>query len=192
MILSRFFKLDRSVEKSREGIFARIASVFEQPRPIDDDLWDELEELLLEADVGVNTTDQLLEILHNEVELGNATNSKDLYRVLQEELVLSLNEVAPAEPTSFLAPPGELGVLLVVGVNGVGKTTSIAKLSDYWKKQGQKVTLAAADTFRAAAIDQLKHWGERVGVPVIAQNTGSDPGSVVFDAVTAARTRGSD
>jgi fused signal recognition particle receptor len=192
MILSRFFKLDKGVEKTREGVFSRIASIFEQPRPIDDSLWEELEELLLQADVGVNTTDQLLEILHNEVELGNATNSKDLYRVLQEELVLSLNEVAPAEPTSFLAPPGELGVLLVVGVNGVGKTTSIAKLSDYWKKQGQKVTLAAADTFRAAAIDQLKHWGERVGVPVIAQNPGSDPGSVVFDAVTAARTRGSD
>src|SRR5215469_1303648 len=98
MILSRFFKLDRSVEKSREGIFARIASVFEQPRPIDDDLWDELEELLLEADVGVHTTDQLMEILRNEVELGNAKNSKDLYRVLQDELVLSLEEVAPEEP----------------------------------------------------------------------------------------------
>src|SRR5215470_19056328 len=110
MILSRFFKLDRSVEKSREGIFARIASVFEQPRPIDDDLWDELEELLLQADVGVHTTDQLLEILHNEVELGNAANSKDLYQVLQDELVLSLGEVAPQQPTDMLAPEGELSV----------------------------------------------------------------------------------
>src|SRR5262245_35355812 len=172
MILSRWFKLDKSVEKSREGVFARIASIFEQPRPIDDALWDELEELLLQADVGVHTTDQLLEILHNEVELGNAENSKDLYRLLKEELVLSLNEVAPAQPTSSRPPRGEFGVLLVVGVNGVGKTTSIAKLSDYWKKQGQKVTLAAGDTFRAAAIDQLKHWGDRVGVPVIAQNPG--------------------
>src|SRR6266568_706074 len=98
MILSRWFKLDKGVEKSREGIFARIASVFEQTRPIDDDLWDELEELLLEADVGVHTTDQLLEILRNEVELGNASSSKDLYRVLQDELVLSLQEVAPSEP----------------------------------------------------------------------------------------------
>src|SRR5579864_7757204 len=89
LILSRFFKLDKSVEKSREGIFARIASVFEQARPIDDDLWDELEELLLQADVGVHTTDQLMEILRIEVELGNAANSKDLYRVLQDELVLS-------------------------------------------------------------------------------------------------------
>jgi fused signal recognition particle receptor len=190
MILSRWFKLDKSVEKSREGIFARLASIFEQPRPIDDDLWDELEELLLQADVGVHTTDQLLEILRNEVELGNAANSKDLYRVLRDELVLSLREVAPASPEEMVAPKGELGVLLVVGVNGVGKTTSIAKLADFWKQQGVKVMLAAGDTFRAAAIDQLKVWGDRVGVPVVAQNPGSDPGSVVFDAVSAARSRG--
>jgi len=191
MIISRFFKLDRSVEKSRAGIFSRIASVFEQPRPIDDDLWDELEELLLQADVGVHTTDQLMEIMRNEVELGNASNSKDLYRVLQEELVLSLQEVAPAEPEDLLATDG-LSVVLIVGVNGVGKTTSIAKLAQYWKSRGQSVMLAAGDTFRAAAIDQLKLWGERVGVPVVAQNPGSDPGSVVFDAVSAARSRGID
>jgi fused signal recognition particle receptor len=192
MILSRWFKLDKGAEKSREGVFARLASIFEQPRPIDDDLWTELEDLLLEADVGVKTTDQLLEILHNEVELGNAANSKDLYRVLQEELVLSLDEVAPGEPEDLLAPSGELGVLLVVGVNGVGKTTSIAKLADYFKSQGKRVMLGAADTFRAAAIDQLKLWGDRVGVPVVAQNPGSDPGSVVFDAVAAARARGTE
>src|ERR1700730_11143549 len=133
MILSRWFKLDKSVEKSRDGVFARIASIFEQPRPIDDALWDELEELLLEADVGVQTTDQLLEILRNEVELENADSSKDLYRLLREELVLSLSEVAPAAPEEMLAPDGQLSVLLIVGVNGVGKTTSIAKLADYWE-----------------------------------------------------------
>jgi fused signal recognition particle receptor len=192
MILSRWFKLDKSVEKSREGIFARIASVFEQSRPIDDALWDELEELLLEADVGVQTTDQLLEILRNEVELGNASSSRDLYRLLREELVQSLEAVAPTTPEEMLAPPGQLGVLLVVGVNGVGKTTSIAKLADYWKLEGKQVMLAAADTFRAAAIDQLKLWGERVGVPVVAQSPGSDPGSVVYDAIAAARARGVD
>ncbi len=190
MILSRWFKLDKGVQKSREGVFARIASIFEQPRPIDDKLWDELEELLLQADVGVHTTDQLLQILRNEVELGNATSSKDLDRLLREELVLSLSEVAPATPEEMLAPAGQLGVLLIVGVNGVGKTTSIAKLADYWKRQRRRVMLAAADTFRAAAIDQLKLWGQRVDVPVVAQNPGSDPGSVVFDAVTAARSRG--
>src|SRR5918911_1353829 len=117
MILNRWLKLDKSVEKSREGIFARIAGIFEQQRAIDDDLWDELEELLLQADVGVHTTDQLLEILRNEVELGNATSSKDLYRLLREELVLSMNEVAPAASDSLLPPAGQLGVLLVVGVN---------------------------------------------------------------------------
>jgi len=190
MILSRWFKLDKGVQKSREGVFARIASIFEQPRPIDDKLWDELEELLLQADVGVHTTDQLLQILRNEVELGNATSSKDLDRLLREELVLSLSEVAPATPEEMLAEAGQLGVLLIVGVNGVGKTTSIAKLADYWKRQRRRVMLAAADTFRAAAIDQLKLWGQRVDVPVVAQNPGSDPGSVVFDAVTAARSRG--
>src|ERR1700736_3950205 len=110
MILSRWFKLDKGAQKSREGVFARIASVFEQPRPIDDDLWDELEELLLQADVGVHTTDQLLEILRNEVELGNATSSKDLYRLLREELVLSLSEGAPAAPEEMLAPGGQLRV----------------------------------------------------------------------------------
>src|ERR1700738_2905325 len=119
MILSRWFKLDKGVEKSREGVFARIGSLFEQPRPIDENLWDELEELLLQADVGVHTTDQLLEILHNEVELGNASTSKDLYQLLREELVLSLNEVAPKAPEEMLAPNDELAVLLIVGVNGV-------------------------------------------------------------------------
>ena len=190
MILNRWFKLDKGVEKSREGVFARIARVFEQPRPIDEALWNELEDLLLQADVGVHTTDQLLEILRNEVELGNATSSKDLYRLLREELVLSLSEVAPAAPEEMLAPDGQLAVLLVVGVNGVGKTTSIAKLADYWRKIGRRVMLAAGDTFRAAAIDQLQLWGERVGVPVIAQNPGSDPSAVIFDAVAAARARG--
>src|SRR6202165_146425 len=191
-MISRWFKLDKSVEKSRDGIFARIASVFEQPRPIDDALWDELEELLLQADVGVHTTEELLEILRHEVELGIRSSSRALYRLLREELVLSLSEVAPATPEEMLAPDGQLGVLLIVGVNGVGKTTSIAKLADYWKRQGRRVMLAAGDTFRAAAIEQLKLWGERVDVPVVAQNPGSDPSAVVFDAVVAARARGID
>src|SRR5215210_486856 len=104
MLFNRWFKLDKGAEKAREGIFARIAGIFETPRPIDDDLWDELEELLLQADVGVQTTDQLLEILRNEVTLGNAQSSKDLYRVLQDELTNSLQEVAPTSPEEMLAP----------------------------------------------------------------------------------------
>jgi fused signal recognition particle receptor len=192
MVFSRWFKLEKSSEKSREGIFARIAGLFEQSRPIDDDLWDELEELLLQADVGVQTTDQLLEILRNEVTLGTVSDSRALYHVLQDELVNSLQEVAPTTPDEMLAPRGELGVVLVVGVNGVGKTTSIAKLARYWKDQRRQVMLAAGDTFRAAAVEQLKIWGERVGVPVIAQDQGADPAAVVFDAISAARARNMD
>ena len=192
MVFSRWFKLEKSSEKSREGVFSKIAGLFEQPRPIDDDLWDELEELLLQADVGVQTTDQLMEIMRNEVTLGTVGDSKGLYRVLQDELVNSLQEIAPATPDEMLAPRGELGVVLVVGVNGVGKTTSIAKLARYWKDQRRQVMLAAADTFRAAAVEQLKIWGERVGVPVIAQHQGADPAAVVFDAISAARARDMD
>jgi fused signal recognition particle receptor len=192
VILSRWFKLDRGVEKSRTGIFARIAGIFESGRPIDDDLWDELEELLIQADVGVQTTDQLMELMRNEVTLGTVNDSRDLYRLLQEELENSLTEVGPGSADALLAPAGELGVLLVVGVNGVGKTTTIGKLAQHFKDAGRNVMFAAADTFRAAAIDQLKLWGARVGVPVVAQHPGADPGSVVFDAVSAARARAVD
>jgi fused signal recognition particle receptor len=191
-MLSRWFKLDRGAEKSREGIFSRIAQVFETPRPVDDDLWDELEELLLQADVGVGVTDQLLEILRNEVTLGNVKDSKELNKVLRDELVNSLAEVAPARPEDLLGPKGELTVILVVGVNGAGKTTSIGKLANFYGKQGRNVMLAAGDTFRAAAIDQLKIWGDRNNVPVIAQHPGADPAAVVFDSVAAARSRGAD
>jgi fused signal recognition particle receptor len=192
MVLSRWFKLDKGAEKSREGVFSQIAQMFETRRPIDDDLWEELEELLIRADVGVQTTDQLLEILRNEATLGTVQDAKGVYKALQDELVQSLDEVAPTSPEEMLAPPGELGAILVVGVNGVGKTTCIAKLANYWRRQGKQVMLAAADTFRAAAIDQLKVWGERVGVPVVAQHPGADPGSVVFDAAAAARARRAD
>ncbi|MBV9356256.1 MAG: signal recognition particle-docking protein FtsY [Chloroflexi bacterium] len=190
MVLSRWFKLERGVEKSRTGIFSRIAKLFESSRPIDDDLWDELEELLIQADVGVQTTDQLMELMRGEVTLGNVSDARGLYRVLREELEHSLEEVAPTSSGAMLAPDGQLSVLLVVGVNGVGKTTSIGKLAQHYKDQRMTVMLAAADTFRAAAIDQLKVWGDRVSVPVIAQHPGADPGSVVFDAVGAARARG--
>jgi fused signal recognition particle receptor len=191
-VISRWLKLDRSVEKSRTGIFARIASVFESARPIDDALWDELEELLIQGDVGVATTDQLLEILRNEVTLGNVTEARGLHRVLQDELVQSLEEVAPLDPSDLLGPTGELTVFLIVGVNGAGKTTSIGKLASHYKQLGRNVMLAAGDTFRAAAIDQLKIWGDRVGVTVIAQHPGADPAAVVFDAIAAARARGAD
>ena len=188
MILSRWFKLDKSVEKSRQGVFARIASIFEQPRPIDDELWDELEELLIASDVGVATTEQVITRLRDWVEHGAVTDAADLRKALRDELVATLEE---PEPKPLLAP-GELNAVLVVGVNGVGKTTSIAKLARLWRQQGSNVVIAAGDTFRAAAVEQLKVWGDRAGAPVVAHQQGADPASVVFDALSAARARGAD
>lgn len=187
MILSRFFKLDKGVEKTRESFFGRISSLFSREK-IDEDLWEELEELLIASDVGVATTEAVIARLRDWVEHGAVTDAADLRQALRDELVATLEEPEPRP----LLQPDQLNVVLVVGVNGVGKTTTIAKLAHYWKAQGRSVVLAAADTFRAAAVDQLKIWGERAGVPVIAHQQGADPGSVVFDAVTAARARGAD
>jgi fused signal recognition particle receptor len=192
-MLNRLFnrkeKLDQGVEKTRAGFFGRIRTLLTAERPIDDDLWDELEELLLQADVGVQVTDEVLERLRGEHRAGEIQSSKDLFDALQDALATALEEVAPPKT---LVEKGTLSAVLVIGVNGVGKTTSIAKLGDFWRRQGLSVVLAAADTFRAAAIDQLKIWGERAGVPVVAHQPGADPGSVVFDALSAARARGSD
>ncbi len=187
MILSRFFKLDKGVEKTRESFFGRISSLFSREK-IDEDLWEELEELLIASDVGVATTEAVIARLRDWVEHGAVTDAADLRQALRDELVATLEEPEPRP----LLQPDQLNVVLVVGVNGVGKTTTIAKLAHYWKAQRRSLVLAAADTFRAAAVDQLKIWGERAGVPVIAHQQGADPGSVVFDAITAARARGAD
>jgi fused signal recognition particle receptor len=191
-MLNRLFrreKLDQGVEKSRAGFFGRIRTLLTAERPIDDDLWEELEELLLQADVGVQVTDEVLERLHAEHRQGEIQNSKDLYEALVDALAGSLEEVGSGKA---LVQRGALSAVLVVGVNGVGKTTSIAKLGSFWRSQGYSVILAAADTFRAAAIDQLKIWGERASLPVVAHQPGADPGSVVFDALSAARAREAD
>jgi fused signal recognition particle receptor len=191
-MLNRLFrreKLDQGVEKTRAGFFGQIKSLLTAERPIDDELWDELEELLLQADVGVQVTDELLERLHEEHRSGEIQSSKDLFDALQDALATSLEEVG--KPKELLER-GALSAVLVVGVNGVGKTTSIAKLGNLWRTQGHTVILAAADTFRAAAIDQLKIWGDRARVPVVAHQPGADPGSVVFDALSAAHARKAD
>jgi fused signal recognition particle receptor len=187
VVLSRFFKLDRGVEKTRQSFFGRISGLFAR-EVIDDDLWDELEELLIASDVGVATTDQVISRLKDWVEHGAVTDAADLRQALRDELVATLEEPEPKP----LLQPGTLNAVLVMGVNGVGKTTSIAKLAYHWKRQGLSVVLAAADTFRAAAVDQLRIWGERTGVPVVAHQQGADPGSVVFDAISAARARQAD
>jgi fused signal recognition particle receptor len=189
-VLKRLFGLDRSTQKTRESLVYRIRNVFQQAAAIDDDLWEEAEAILLQADVGVPTTEELLRRLREAVRLGEARTGEELFEILKEEM-----EAVLVEGVDFERPllrPGTLNAVLVVGVNGVGKTTTIAKLGAYWRDQGHRVLLAAGDTFRAAAIDQLKIWGERAGLPVVAHQPGADAGSVVYDALAAARARGAD
>jgi fused signal recognition particle receptor len=189
-VLKRLFGLNKSTEKSRESFFGKLRGVFQQAKAIDDDLWDEVEAILLGADVGVATTGELLSRLRESAELGEAKDSLQLYEILREEMGALLTEEVPTEKPLLASPT--LNAVLVVGVNGVGKTTSIAKLGAYWRDQGHRVILAAGDTFRAAAIDQLRIWGERANLPVVAHQPNADPGSVVYDALAAAKARGAD
>ena len=182
----RFNIFKNSLSRTRQ-LFNRMGDNFKQD-DITDDLWDNLEEALLSADVGPSTTDWLITHLHGRVEREHLTKGSQVKAALQEEMAKLLGK-----PSSIrFSKQSPLTVILVIGVNGSGKTTSIAKMAYRLTHEGHKVTLAAADTFRAAAIDQLKVWGERVGVPVISQNPGSDPGAVVYDSIQAALTRGSD
>ncbi len=175
-----------SLSRTRK-LFGRLGAAFKQDI-ITDELWDELEEALLSADVGPGTTTWLMGRLRQRATEEHMRTGSQVQQALREELVALLGK-----PSSLrFAKQSPLTVMLVIGVNGSGKTTSIAKMAYRLKKEGHSVILAAADTFRAAAIDQLKVWGERVGVPVISQNPGSDPGAVVYDAIQAAGTRGND
>ena len=158
--------------------------LFDRPA-VGDEVWEELEELLILADVGVNTAEKLISKVKQRVAEEKISEGALVRAALQSEMVNILS-VAPQQVSADRAVPG---VVLVVGVNGGGKTTSIAKLAHSLKNEGRSVILVAADTFRAAAIDQLKHWGQRVGVDVIAHQPGADPGAVVFDALQAARSR---
>ncbi|MFH1487261.1 MAG: signal recognition particle-docking protein FtsY, partial [Chloroflexota bacterium] len=178
-------KTDDAVKRTRETWFSRVSSVFDRST-IDESLWEELEELLIGADVGVPTTEVLIERVKERARREHISQANDLRLALKKEMVDILNLNGHEE--TMLSTP----VLLVVGANGVGKTTSIAKLAHYLKEGDKKVVLAAADTFRAAAIDQLKLWGQRVGVEVIAHQPGADPGAVVFDALQAAQGRHAD
>ena len=179
------FKL--SLGRTRQ-LFGRMSETLEAADDITDDLWDDLEETLITSDVGVVTTEKLLATLRQRVQVENLTRGSQLRDALKEELTLMLG--AP-EPLVF-SDTSPITVLLVVGVNGVGKTTSIAKLANILKKQKHRVLLAAGDTFRAAATEQIKTWGERIGVPVVSHQHGADPGAVVFDAMEAAQARGTD
>lgn len=175
-------KLEQSLQKTRAGILGRIGSIF-QENEITPELWEELEDILIMGDVGAATTQELLAATRARVERERIKSSKEAYLVLKQEMVKLLQTDEPLH----IEEPRILTVVFVVGVNGSGKTTSIGKMAAYYKRRGKKVVLAAADTFRAAAIDQLKIWAERAGVEVIAQAPGSDPGAVVFDAIRASQ-----
>ena len=180
-------KLRDSLTKTRRSFFGQISGLLGGGQ-ITEETWEDLEALLVQADVGVNTTMVLVDRLRDQVARGKASNTNELEELLKKELLQLLGDPAPMD----VDQPRMLTVVLIVGVNGSGKTTSIAKLAKYYQSQGRKVLLAAADTFRAAAIDQLKIWGERAGVPVIAHQPGADPGAVVYDAIRASQSRKAD
>ncbi len=175
-------KLEQSLQKTRSGILGRLGTIF-QENEITPELWEELEDILIMGDVGTTTTQELLKATRTRVEQENIKSTKDAYLVLKQEMVKLLQTDEPLH----IEEPRILTVVLVVGVNGSGKTTSIGKMAAYYKRRGLRVVLGAADTFRAAAIDQLKVWGERAGVDVIAHAPGSDPGAVIFDAIRASQ-----
>lgn len=180
-------KIKESLSRTRNSFFGQIAGLFGATQ-ITDELWDDLEALLIQADVGVETTTALVKRVRERVKQEGFTRADQAEIILKEEMQRLLEGYLPSEADKRRI----LTVILVVGVNGSGKTTTIAKLAAYYQKQGKKVVLAAADTFRAAAIDQLKIWGDRAGVPVIATQPNADPGAVVFDALKSALARKAD
>ena len=180
-------EIRESLTRTRKGFFGQIMGLL-GANEVTDKLWEELEELLILADVGVNTTVELVERLQERVVKEHIHRADGVTALLKEELLAILDGSSHA----LAAEKRLLTVILIVGANGSGKTTSIAKLAHYFQRQGRKVLLAAADTFRAAAIDQLKIWGQRVGAEVIAHTPGADPGAVVYDAIRASQSRGID
>ncbi len=180
-------KIRDSLTKTRHSFFGQIAGLFGGGQ-IDEEMWEELEALLVQSDVGVSTTVKLIDRLRERVAKGQARNAQAVEGLLKEELLALLG----SPPPMVVDEPRMLTLMLIVGVNGSGKTTSIAKLAKYYRDRKRRVMLAAADTFRAAAIAQLKIWGERVDVPVIAHQPGADPGAVVYDAIRASRGRNVD
>lgn len=180
-------KIRESLTRTRNSVFGQITTLFGGGE-IDDELWDDLEALLIQADVGVETTMDLIETVRERVAREGVTQPAQAQHILQEEMQKLLEGYTPSE----VGRNRLVTVILVVGVNGSGKTTTIAKLANYYQQQNRKVLLAAADTFRAAAIDQLKIWGERAGVTVIAHQPNADPGAVVFDALKSSLSRKAD
>lgn len=185
--------LDKGLEKSKSSFFSKLTKAVAGKSKVDDEVLDNLEEVLVSSDVGVNTTLKIIERIENRVSQDKYLGTDELNSILREEIAGLLSETNHDDETKFNIPKtGEPYVIMVVGVNGVGKTTTIGKLASQYKKAGYNVVLGAADTFRAAAIDQLQIWADRVGVPIVKQQMGSDPASVAFDTLESAVKQNAD
>lgn len=185
--------LDKGLEKTKQGLFDKLKRAVAGKKTIDDDFLDNLEEIFITSDVGVETTLKIIDRIQKRAARDKYVDTEELNALLRDEITEMLAENNISDSADFTVPEEKKPyVIMVVGVNGVGKTTTIGKLAYQFKKAGNKVVLGAADTFRAAAIEQLSIWGERVGVPVIKQQMGSDPASVAFDTVSSAKASDAD
>lgn len=185
--------LDKGLEKTKASVFDKITRAIAGKSTVDDDVLDNLEEVLITSDVGVDTTLKIIDRIQTRVARDKYVSSSELNRILKEEIVALLEENNTTDLDDWNLPSDHRPyVILVVGVNGVGKTTTIGKLAYQFKAAGKKVYLGAADTFRAAAVEQIVIWGERVGVPVVKQQMGSDPASVAFDTIASAKANNAD
>ena len=185
--------LDKGVEKSKTSFFDKLTRAIAGKSKVDDDILDELEGVLVSSDVGVDTTLKIIERIEKRVAEDKYVGTSELNKILREEIAGLLSQTERGEAVDFFVPTERKPyVIMVVGVNGAGKTTTIGKLAYQFKKKGLKVVLGAADTFRAAAIDQLQVWADRVGVPLVKQQTGSDPASVAYDTLSSALSQGAD
>jgi fused signal recognition particle receptor len=185
--------LDQGLAKSKESFFGKLGKAIAGKSTVDAEVLDNLEEILIAADVGVNTTIRIIHRIEERVKRDKYVSTSGLNKILKEEIAGLLNESATQGPAHFTeALPKKPYVIMVVGVNGVGKTTTIGKLAYQYKQAGKSVILGAADTFRAAAVDQLTIWSERVGVPIVSQGMGADPASVAFDTLSSAKAKEAD
>jgi fused signal recognition particle receptor len=187
--------LDKGLEKTRESFFSKLTKTLIGKSTIDDEVLDNLEEILVTSDVGVETTLKIVKRIQDRVARDKYSTSNELNKILKEEIALLLEENKSSGSSDFNSLkdlPTKPYIIMVVGVNGVGKTTTIGKLANQFKLAGKNVVIGAADTFRAAAVDQLTIWANRVGVPIVSQGMGADPASVAFDAVSSAKAQGAD
>lgn len=187
---SIFDRLKKGLTKTRDNLTSNLKNLFTRNVKIDDDLYDDLEEILISADIGMTSTVEIVDTLRDEIKKRSIKESEQIYPLLKEIMISKLDE--NNLDNSITYKDGDLTVILVIGVNGVGKTTTIGKLANNFKKEGKKVMLAAADTFRAAAIEQLGEWAKRADVEMIADKEGADPSAVIFDAIKSARSNDVD